>query len=874
MPSNTPVLEDSKVNFSSDNKALDSVRRGVVSDGSQANIPCGSIVFCKELPQKQAEEEVCFSLLSRLDMGEHAAKNVLYRKELEDISGVASIGLLKFVEYRELFLAKNTLLKTQIFDLDDKGRPQGFKVVKGLASVLMNAWVYGDDDLHRRNFGIFKDSQGVLSWGRIDFGRSLTYITDHSRPLRASSDKDTEISLARLKAFPVLSPHAPFYWPTSITLDNHGINLMGQHKGNAYSESDRQLFLSLQSNDTRNEELTRIQRIFLKERNEYLFRLFLIPNSLRRNLIVNMISNKNYAERLSFNVLCRISKLRWTALCDESFRQYVTRLSIESKNVSVESSELFQILTSVALEVGDIKNISITQDMLLKRAQRFYSQIELMQAEEESASCLELNQEIEAIMQSEISLARGGDAKPNEQATELRLSELLLKYFKRDSYQEGASKLELIQSFRASLMPLINLSRSFCRDELRVFFTRLIDEGVYSYFKEKLKDTTAETIYFDHISVRLRNIELVVSWLKKHKISEAQIKDALNIESFTALQKIDKKLAVIEKVLLEIYCEQLIKPLKVQIERQSVQSSDILSILGQFQNIYLTITMQVKQSLCEGQTQRARHLQYLYYSDAFNALKLMNMVLTEFVPKLPHCHDGSLTHIINKTHLRLEKISQKLLYEQSALKQQQALQEINLLLVRYCLEALMIKREQELESACLKYNQDGTDILPSHIPGRGFNEKKEQIELLINAAHGLSLALARPEYHDTLSLYDVSVAGCYGIKLLIKPNLDDAKRALKFSHYLTKSHQIRAKTKVAVGLSVMGAVVLFLGISFLCPPLAFTLASVVIGSTLASCGAVTAVSGAGFALYRFFRDKDKVKRKLDGVANQALLGIS
>jgi len=135
------------------------------------------------------------------------------------------------------------------------------------------------------------------------------------------------------------------------------------------------------------------------------------------------------------------------------------------------------------------------------------------------------------------------------------------------------------------------------------------------------------------------------------------------------------------------------------------------------------------------------------------------------------------------------------------------------------------------------------------------------------AAKDLLFALSLYKQHSEESLAGLLTAGEMAYQLLDRPTAARAKACIDHAKYVSKNHCWGRRMKIGMTLAVLGVVALIaltvvLALSGVGLPAAI-MALTVVEKILAGVLAGTTLISAGYTTYRFFRDPDKVSRKLD-----------
>lgn len=805
-----------------------------------------STVYVKAYPDlKSIEEEVTFSALYRLDIGRHAAKSVSL-VDNDRVAGLASYALPQFVDYHQLFSRKHKALREKVFHCDKFGRPKSIKLTKGLAKILMSAWLNGEDDLHRRNIGIAVDEQGEPYWARLDFGMSFSSITQSIRPLRPDIGRYNAITLTGLQQFPELGAYAPFYWPTSITYKNNAFNFRGRQKGNAYDGSDKLYFNGLQ--DSVGDEASLDFQI---EKNDFLYQLFLVDIEEKKKIIVANVSDKKYANRLATQIENRILTMRWTALCEPGFQAYVKKMESDKKAGILADIECNYKLLNLECDTVSIN----------ARMRELQSQVELVRTSPKK--CIALSECIQAIFRLDIEM-EGLLAKEPIDTRSLEVKQLdlfkkqaslLNHYLQEGKTHEGLKQLNFVMYRRNALAPITQLvPRLENYPGLAYFFKEFRRKRVIPSL-EKLDGMRSDAIYQHELPERLRHIDTLMSRFIDSGQLEV-INDLLpqidfskpNVSIDVAIDEAKR----IEKALLICQFKDTLSLFDGKLSQQDNHHNTMVMVSAtKYMKRIKDICLVPYLAYCQDMRMSPAEIQKSpLLASCFQVQRLFDDILTSDLIKSNEeaaIFDRDMSRIkdiIEKYQLETEL--QSIRFEKCQLERlTQAFQEIELVITRLALDLKIEKMNQT-------------------------SKKTPFMRELLAASFQLSKALSKPEYHDIFEIQAVSHAGYLGAKALASPTLENAKRCIEHARQLTNSHQRRTKTKVAFALALLGAVVVIGAIAALCWP-----ASIGVAASLAAWCAFGTGSGltllsGNYAVRRFFRDQDKVKRKLEDVGECTL----
>jgi hypothetical protein len=814
--------------------------------------PSFSRVYVKEYADtKSIEEEVTFSGLYRLDIGAKAAAAVFLKEKQDDglkkSVGIASYELPHFTDYRSLFKQDKKNIRDEIFASDSFGRLKSIQCIEGLADVLMSAWLYGENDLHRGNLGIAHDKQKEPFWARLDFGMSFSAITQESSFLRMEPASYNAITLMGFQSFPDLGEYSPAYWPTTMTLKNNLFNLGGRYKGNVYTEADRKFFNALKP-----QKETAISRAFQQDKYAFIYQLFLNDINDKKKLIEANISDKRHANRLATNMENRILTMQWTALCDPGFREYVKTLDRESEKTLFEKVKINNQLV--------LQKITSDED-LEERRNQLQAQVNL----------IESNQDIETDYEKHISKVFELDLELDELSYQTHIDKeklgvkkkalikeqmhILQENLQKGKVNEGLRELNQIIYRRTALKPLTHLLSDI---------THL--EGLYQYFYQvreafvlpalvSLNRMGSDEIYQHELPRRLRHIAALVGQLKTNDKLPSILKELPHIES----QKNHKmewaitKTKEIELILIDLKYQSLLTPLSNRLEglKSSNQppvftylASNILKIKNKWLKPYLKQCLESNEQMLD--IDKSPMVKSL-----FQVQRLFENVLSDTLMSTGWQCDfikkdfERICHIVNEHEL--EKLfSSKRIEKYQVETMTEALLEIELVLTRLSLDLQIEKEKAKLNKKPSKLSKE-----------------------LVSASLQLSKALSKPEYHETLQMQEVSHAGYLGIMALKQPCMAHAKQCRRHALFLGNSHRRRLATKVAIALATISSVIVVSALATLCCAGSIGLGlSLVAWSSLGLGGGTFCIS-SGYATKRFLRDRDKVKRKLNDLGRKA-----
>lgn len=797
-------------------------------------------VYVKAYPDiKNIEEEVTFSTLYRLDIGAHAAKSV-FIEDKGEVLGAASHDLPNFVEYQKIFSRNQKSIREKVFHCDKFGRPKSIKLTKGLAKILLSAWLYGEDDLHRHNIGIAIDETGEPYWARVDFDMSFSSITQSSRPFRYDTGRYNAITLEGLQQFPELGQYAPFYWPTSVTLKNNAFNFRGKKKGNAYSVADKCYFMGLKPSSD-----TKASRQFQIDKYEFLCQLFLVDLEDKKQIILTNIADKKHANRLASQIENRILTLQWTALCDPGFQSYVKSLdSTKQKKMIDEVQRHYQLSLSKRIDSSILK----------KKIDALQRHVDLVKAppalSTDIAKCVEAIYYLDIEIESLVSTDTVDLTMLNKKRYDLleRQASLLNHYLQAGNTASALNALHFMIYRRSALAPITHIVPKLIHlPKLHYYFRAFRKKRIIPCLKS-LKGIGADAIYQHELPERLRHIESLINALindnELDKIVELlpRITD-INENIEVAISEVKQ----IESILLSYqYKKTLNDPLTRLSTLISYKEPPVLCLSAQYLKEILNVLVSPYLSYCQERRMSPSDIQKSpFFESIFQIQRMLRDILTDELIKtnrgLP-CFERDLSRIkLILDKYQLDKLlALKQLDKSDLEKSTKALQEIALVLTRLGLD-VQIAQASRVRS-----------LTPLH-------------DQLLMATNELSKALAKPDYHDMYELEAVSYAGYLGAIVLKQPSIGNASRCIEHARQLQNSHQRRMKTKVALSLTVLSLVLVVGAVSMLAWP-----AGIGVGLSLAAwcmlgIGGGTLYVSGHYGVRRFFRDQDKVKRKLENV---------
>lgn len=209
--------------------------------------------------------------------------------------------------------------------------------VRGLADILVTSYVFAEEDLHKRNFGV--DVYGIPR--RIDFGMSFCKVVyERVRCVRVglgvSGDGGWQISDRDIINFPILTDASPLYWPTINTDEKLGAlsNSLGYER--KFTTDDLTLFSQLAKNE---EFIAAKYRCFLK--------LLLIPEKYFQKIFIDCFSSPVGSEidklgkDLFIHLRDRINVFRTTLCQIPEFGEFLTKMDKTKVGIKEVVDELF-----------------------------------------------------------------------------------------------------------------------------------------------------------------------------------------------------------------------------------------------------------------------------------------------------------------------------------------------------------------------------------------------------------------------------------------------------------------------------------------------------------------------------------------------------
>mgnify|MGYP006074368613 CR=1 FL=1 len=818
-------------------------------------------MFIKKSSKRQAQEEASFSMLYQMDIGEQAAKTVLLSSRQRNI-GTASFGLTGFQEYWKLSTDECDY-KSEVFNLDEVGKPVSIRKVSGLANLLMSAWLYAEDDFHCANFGIAKSSAGDLTWIRFDFGLSFASIThDGGRPFREVSHHFDTISLADLQQFPKLKDATPFYWPTSLGLCNHTLNFKGGVKHNTYTENDQKMFGELAQNSQ-----------FKKEKNEFLLNQFLIDTDLKTSLLTRNIDEPR-GSRLAATIESRILKLRWTALAEPSFREFILALAKNEK----DKERFFTNTLKNQLEIIPVSKTR-TQECYQAQFKELCNLIEIIDDKKTKKEKISFNDTqlsvLKAKQKTNKSLSNKSEIEVLQRARNQELATHLADASR--SLNARLSDVHIVIDRTCVLSPMDKfISHCGKTSSQGLFFTSIRNNWLEPNLQDSSQTDNADDLFNRDFLLRSRNLEQLTKELILKNLSlplDKLLEKYLDIshQKLTSVET-NLKLHDIEQDLIKLkyahyFCGEyqfLKMPFPRSLSEQNfndiakVMDFSIQTLVPQFIN-----TCYDKNALMPDIEQS------VFVSD----IKRINSLFSEFLNKdfFEKLYDDSLGNKVkikfNKHLLRVNKLMKRFdlvedplndFTEMSADNQQAFIQELSFILSRMALDIQGAQAKVHLEQVPKGDRKD--------LPHDGISITNQ----LIEANHQLSRAMSAPNYHDKESLSHVAEAGLLGARALKNPTFDNANACLAHVERLGKSTQARLTTKIALALTLISALTFTLSLLALFGPLALPVigaATVFALKTTATMSALTFFGVGAYGLRRRTKDMDKAKRYIENIAD-------
>lgn len=854
-----------------------------------------TLVYTKQASRIERQEETAFSALYRMDIGQSAAKTLLYADKAREI-GIASIGLNQFIEYWKLHDKEKSQayqkkygidIKSTVFNLDNNGKPKSIKHVKGLASVMMSSWLYAEDDFHCGNFGLARNDKNELIWARLDFGMSFSSITNEAgRPFREQTSDFERVTLKDLQQFPDVEDAKPFYWPTRLNLFNHDLNFRGSQKHNAYHHRDKELFRALKNNPE-----------FINEKYEFLLKQFLIDVDQKTALIrANIDAPKS--ERLATTIASRIEKLRCAALADSGFRAYVKRLSAQKRQ---------DLLTSLAndnqnLVEGDLKaryqtNLAILEDNI--KVFETESEGDLL-GQQQYIDIIFDGEDIVLKLKSDLVAAKKQnlDSQDELQRQMLRAQQKVNSYYARYLGAAGSDKAEL--SRRLSVLHAIIVRRSVLEPVNRLIIGPGTESTVLNAFFRKLRanwllpnlvhknlnDLEVDALFQNDVLLRLRNIEQLFS-----DFSQYQDKVQLNRVVANFNKDIDKKLSAgqvkdhlktLEQELIQLKYKQTVfsdftKPIENGSENHTALSA--LKLAGNL--LHYSKTTLLAEFIGEQYSQGAMLVE-VESSSFIGDLKRVETITEHFLNQ----------EFFDKYHTKKLDPATKHFFEIGLGRLEQLYKQYNLDASGHNYRRLPLAQQQEFIKALsfvlsrlaldLQRTQARADLANGlYAKGLNFQEaelKKGFMEQMINANYQLSSAMAKPSYHDSNAISQVAEAGLLAALALQSPTAQTAAACLEHVEKLTNSHVTRFATKVAFALAAISFICLSLTTwaLTLSVPMTLPIIGVISKAILADLSIASGLTFFGSASYgakRYFYDQDKVSRYMGRFAEVAQAGV-
>ena len=836
-------------------------------------------VFVKKEKRLERQEEAAFSALYRLDIGESAAKTFIYQHRGHD-TGIASIGLKNFVEYWKLHVGYDgdaEALAHKIFEYDGK-QPKKIKYVKGLASILMSSWLYGEDDFHCGNFGLSKNKAGEWIWSRLDFGMSFASITDAKRPIREVNKHFDILTLKDLQNFPDLQDASLFYWPTRQTSLNYTFNFKGFWNHNAYHSADKAIFKALMDDPE-----------FIKEKHQFMLKQFFIDIDHKKALIKDNI-DAPYGARIATSIASRVMQLKWTSLADPEFRKYVCSLT-------PDSPELKDLILEVAGNVAEVdEKISVTENAksILEQFQQLQHTVHTVDRPPASlpAELLEKINQAEKGLLLLKSEHRYLLSLPDCDAEESRLKfEAITKQeavldgvyaeylaIGRENHQEEQylSVLHGLLIRRSVLTPIHNLYIYSATDAYpdQLFFKQILDNWIMPNLPtlEAGSESFADDLFQKQMLVRLRSLEQLFCELSGNEEMPPKLKEiAAEFMSDTATilgeDEAQQKLKDIELKLLKlkyVVQNQYHFPNKLKLNQNVSSDSPIAGGLGRIFHYASTDLLdeflveaynnqaqytEVKDASFLADLKRLDALSSDFFNDQFfeelSGNKLSSQEVDMFQIGL-----ARLQGLAKEYHLSADPYAE---FKRLPLKKQQAfIQDLSFILSRLALDMQRVRARTNVSS----------------IKDPALRALTEQ---LIDANQQISWAMAKPSYHDRATIGEVAQAGLLAATALGNPTIENASNCLAQVEKLSNSHQTRRATMVATAVAVVAGLTLGLSMLALLGPFSIPVLaafSVPVLASMAAGSGVTFFASAGYALKRAIKDRDKVERYMKDFSNK------
>lgn len=209
------------------------------------------------------------------------------------------------------------------------------KFVQGLAKIFVASYLFEEDDLHKRNFGI--DSAGIPC--RIDFGMSFfNTVYAQTREVHVApiiTKNIWKISEQDIINFPILTEAKPWYWPTIDTVSTLGSIAIPLGKDKLFTAEDVTLFSSLAKNE---DFIAAKYRCFLKlllipkKYFEEQFKMYLAPGT--------SMEVDNLRDALILHLNERRDTLRETLIQIPEFQNFLTTQKDADTIISKLTNEL------------------------------------------------------------------------------------------------------------------------------------------------------------------------------------------------------------------------------------------------------------------------------------------------------------------------------------------------------------------------------------------------------------------------------------------------------------------------------------------------------------------------------------------------------
>lgn len=866
--------------------------------------------------------ELTISALNQLD-GPHFAKCIGLSLEpnnkKQPRNMVASMALLDFHSYKSL-IEENSNLALWVFDkkvpkevgwliaflsgfyrlfcCPSSNYQIDFKNVKGLAAILLSAYRDGEDDLHRQNFGIFKDEQGESIWGRLDFGLSYAETTGLAqRPFRSNGFSQlaySKISAKDLDNFPCISDASPFYWPTLIDSTNSFINF---NRGNRYSQLDKMLFEKLAENAE-----------FIEEKHLFMLRQLMQPLALKRQIALDNVINPEEGLKLACSIAFRQHQFIMSSLCLKAFRDYLLLAHQEYVTCDDKASS---IIYKVAKDLSDsvirlkqenhhlITKDDVDIDLFIKSLMPYIHIAKSMEDKGKNKS-VEKNY---LYQKGKVLLSQAISGKDKS----LALLEIDGQYLAVNHQKAEQHALEAIAYAKANelmVCPYQDLLKTL--EEKKPVF--------YSHLSDNQQKKWTEVLSLSHQV--LRSFEKpIVNWPIFHGKENIKIcheaylfesKKARQIRRFvesmffilSEVEKVDLKgneLELIASTLTKVLLKYRNK--KGEQEHPEVWLKRAQKILGflpyELKLLKLRERFNSQKPIALPATKIKQLLAYENKDVGFlnarlfqilkkeargnfresNLYSLQNgMASKSYIHILECCDiffDASLNKFCQdhkndakvKSFLSNAKKIEARLIDAEKYQKDSIIYDADCLISRLVLQAEILKAEFRIQN---KNCPPG--VSPKHY------------QLLIHSAKQVVYALAKPKYHEKEALGDVAKAATLVASCLNTPTLKQALYCQNQAEKLCLSKKTRLLTQIfaamcgmclflaAAGLVAAGALGVITGVGFIPGILALPLVLHFVTAAISTLGLVLGC----FSLFRHIRDEDFMKRQVGFFSEAAL----